>query len=83
MQRTRLYELARYGVFRTDRMRYAPLAVARITFECRNAPCESSLVEMCDGSGRTYSSQEVPASGGVAEFAVKVGGAPGLHVIRA
>lgn len=83
MQRAEKYELARFGQFRTDRMRYAPLDVARITFECRNAPREAYLFEVWDGAGKPYFSHEVPAPGGIAQFTVQVGGEPGLHTLRA
>ena len=82
MQRMRENELERYGVVWTDRLRYAPLDEARITFEQRHEPTESYRFEVHDGAGRRYFMQEVSPTNGVSELTVVVGGVPGLHIIR-
>lgn len=83
MRRMQQNELPNFGVFWTDRRRYAPLDEAQVTFECRGGGSRSYLFVVYDGAGRPYSSEEVFASDGVAEFTVTVGGTPGLHVVRA
>jgi hypothetical protein len=76
-------ELANFGVFWTDRMTYAPLQEAHVTFERRGGTEPEYLIEVYDGAGQVYWSETVPAPGGVAEFVVTVGGVPGTHIIRA
>ena len=76
------YELEQFGVVRTDKMRYAPLDQARIAFVCRGEPSGAFVFRVYDGAGRAYHRAEATASDGVAEFSVKVGGVPGLHIIR-
>ena len=82
LRRMRHNELAQFGVVRTDRMRYAPLDQARITFERRGASFDSYLFEVLDGAGRCYFKREFPAANGFVEFPLTVGGAAGLHIVR-
>jgi len=76
-------ELANFGVFRTDRMKYAPLQEAHITFERRGGTEKEYQIEVYDGAGRAYWRAPAPVVDGVAKFVVTVGGAPGTHIIRA
>lgn len=82
MRRHEPYELRNFGVFWTDRRCYAPLDVAQVTLECHDPEVAECQVQVADGLGRTYHETELSLSEGVARFAVTVGGAPGLHVIR-
>jgi hypothetical protein len=69
------------GVVWTSPPRCAPLAEVRVVFEWQGLRGQSITVQLTDAAHQPYCEQAVTAGQGRAEFVVRPGGRPGVHLI--